>query len=85
MAESCRTGVRTPCRAQKKNKNRNRNKIKINIPQVAHLHLHHLVFALWAEGPLVGQGIMVISALVARQGDGIAWQLDDLNKTHIQM
>lgn len=49
--------------------------------QVSHLHLHHLVFALWAEGPLIRQGIMVISALVAIQCDGVAWQLDDLNNT----
>lgn len=39
---------------------------------VSHLHLHHLVLALGAEGPLVGQGIMVVSALVAVQGDGVA-------------
>lgn len=48
--------------------------------QVSHLHLHHLVFALWAEGPLVGQGIMVVSALVAIQSDGVARQLYDLDK-----
>lgn len=35
------------------------------ILSASHLHLHHLVFALWAEGPLVGQGIMVVSAFVA--------------------
>lgn len=45
-----------------------------------HLHLHHLVFALRAEGPLIGQGIMVVGALVAVQSDGVAWQLDDLDE-----
>lgn len=42
-------------------------------PRVPHLHLYHLVFALGAEGPLVGQGIMVVGALVAVQSDGVAW------------
>lgn len=46
---------------------------------ISHLHLHHLVFALGAEGPLVGQVVMVIRAFVAVQGDGVAWQLDDLD------
>lgn len=47
--------------------------------RVSHLHLHHLVFALGAERPLVGQGVVVVGALVAVQSDGVAWQLDDLN------
>ncbi len=46
---------------------------------VSHLHLHHLVFALRAERPLIGQGIVVVGALVAVQRDGVPWQLDDLN------
>lgn len=47
--------------------------------QISHLHLHHLVFALGAEGPLVGQVVMVVGALVAVQGHGVTWQLDDLD------
>lgn len=49
-------------------------------PWVSHLHLYHLVLALRAEGPLIGQGIMVVSALVAVQSDGVARQLDDLDE-----
>lgn len=49
-------------------------------PPVSHLHLHHLVFALRAEGPLVGQGIVVVGALVAVQRHGVAWQLDHLDE-----
>lgn len=50
-----------------------------------HLHLHHLVLALGAEGPLVGQVVVVVGALVAVQGDGVLRQLDDLRtdrRTH---
>lgn len=45
----------------------------------SHLHLHHFVLALGAEGPLVGQGVVVVGALVAVQSDGVTWQLDDLD------
>lgn len=45
----------------------------------AHLHLHHFVFALRAEGPLVGEGIVVVGALAAVQTDGVPGQLDDLD------
>lgn len=45
----------------------------------SHLHLHHFVLALRAEGPLVGQGVVVVGALVAVQSDGVTWQLDDLD------
>lgn len=43
-----------------------------------HLHLHHLVLALWAQRPLVGQVVVVVGALVPVQSDGVPWQLEDL-------
>ena len=48
-------------------------------PRASHLHLHHLVLALGAEGPLVGQRVVVVGALVAVQSDVITWQLNDLD------
>lgn len=52
-------------------------------PWAPHLHLHHLVLALGAEGPLIGQRVMVVGALVAVQTDGVARQLDDLVKVKV--
>lgn len=42
------------------------------------LHLHHLPFAVRAEQPLVADDAVIISALIAIQGDGVLRQGDHL-------
>ena len=45
---------------------------------LSYLHLHHLPFAAWAEGPLVASDAMVVSTLVSKEGDGVLRQGDHL-------
>lgn len=42
----------------------------------ADLHFHYFVFALGAQGPLIGQRVVVVRALVPVQRYGVPWQSD---------
>lgn len=44
----------------------------------SYLHLHHLSFAAWAEGPLIAADTVVIGALVPIEGNGVLGQGDHL-------